>query len=260
MNDELRQMVITTLQRGEELPAEWARILFPPEKREYELVYHGKERSEDILANTMAVPLQQVNMFGKSGDDWHNKLIFGDNLQAMKRLIEMKEEGKLVNADGTTGVRLIYIDPPFATKKDFKGNQDQEAYQDKLAGAQFIEFIRKRLIMLRELLANDGSIYVHLDSKMGHYIKVILDEIFTGFEFAEIVWVCGMMGSGKFFPKAHETIYCYRAINAVFNPPARLGYSDYVLSDLKRDEYGWYYTRRRESSGGDKVYTPMLVA
>ena len=56
MNDELRQMVIDKLRRGEDLPAEWARELFPPEKREYELVYHGKEREEDILADTDGRP------------------------------------------------------------------------------------------------------------------------------------------------------------------------------------------------------------
>jgi site-specific DNA-methyltransferase (adenine-specific)/adenine-specific DNA-methyltransferase len=96
------------LQQGEDLSPEWARILFPPEKREYELVYHGKEREEDILANTLAVPLQPVRTFGKNGDGWHNMLIFGDNLQAMKSLLELKKAGKLCNADGTPGVRLVY--------------------------------------------------------------------------------------------------------------------------------------------------------
>src|SRR5919198_1209157 len=165
MNDEFRQMVIEALRRGEELPSEWARILFPPEKREYELVYHGKEREEDILAGTMAVPLQPASTFGKNGKGWHNKLIFGDNLQAMKTLLRMKEEGELVNADGTPGVRLVYIDPPFATNRDFSGTADQKAYKDRVVGAQFIEFLRKRLILLRELLADDGSILVHLDWK-----------------------------------------------------------------------------------------------
>ena len=115
MNDEQRQEIIRRLQQGEELSPEWARILFPPEKREYELVYHGKEREEDIIANTLAVPLQKVRTFGKNGDSWHNKLIFGDNLQVMKSLLEMKHHGELCNADGTPGIRLIYIDPPFAT-------------------------------------------------------------------------------------------------------------------------------------------------
>ncbi len=72
---------------------EWARVLFPPEKREYELVYHGKEREEKIIADTLAVPLQPVRTFGRNDADWHNMLIFGDNLQAMKTLLEMKKEG-----------------------------------------------------------------------------------------------------------------------------------------------------------------------
>lgn len=180
MNDELRQRVIQALQRGEDLPSDWARELFPPEKREYELVYYGKEREEDIIAGTMAVPLQAERTFGKNGVDWHNMLIFGDNLQVMKTLLEQKKAGKLCNADGTPGVRLIYIDPPFATKRDFLGSQDQKAYQDKIAGASFIEFLRKRLILLRELLADDGFLVVHIDYRYGHYIKIILDELFPG--------------------------------------------------------------------------------
>jgi len=134
MNDEFRQMVIEALRRGEDLPSEWARELFPPEKREYELVYFGKEREEDILANTMAVPLQRVRTFGSNGDEWHNMLIFGDNLLAMKTLLQMKEEGRLVNPDGSHGVKLVYIDPPFATKQEFKGTEGERAYQDKIVG------------------------------------------------------------------------------------------------------------------------------
>ncbi|MBI5753452.1 MAG: site-specific DNA-methyltransferase, partial [Hydrogenophilales bacterium] len=174
MNDELRQRVIQALQRGEDLPNEWARELFPPEKREYELVYHGKEREEDIIAGTMAVPLQAERTFGKNGVDWHNMLIFGDNLQVMKTLLEQKKAGKLCNADGTPGIRLVYIDPPFATKQEFRGSQDQKAYQDKVVGAQFVEFLRKRLVIIRNLLADNGAIFLHLDTKKSHYAKVVL--------------------------------------------------------------------------------------
>lgn len=177
MNDEQRQEIIRRLQQGEELSPEWARILYPPEKREYELVYHGKEREEDIIANTLAVPLQKVRTFGKNGDGWHNMLIFGDNLQVMKSLVALKKAGKVCNADGVPGVRLVYIDPPFATKRDFSGSQDQKAYQDKVAGAKFIEFMRKRLVLLCELLADDGLLVVHIDYRFGHYIKVVLDEL-----------------------------------------------------------------------------------
>lgn len=182
MTPEQQAEIIRLLSKGEELSPEWARVLFPPEKREYELVYHGKEREEDILANTLAVPLQPVRTFGSNGSkmngEWHNMLIFGDNLQVMKSLLEMKKAGKLCNADGTSGARLIYIDPPFATKQEFRGTQDQKAYQDKIAGAQFLEFLRKRLVFLRELMSEAGGIYIHLDWKKGHYIKVLLDEIF----------------------------------------------------------------------------------
>ncbi len=192
MTPEQHQELIRLLQQGEELSPEWARILFPPEKREYELVYHGKEREEDVLANTLAVPLQPVRTFGGNGGNgkngWQNMLIFGDNLQVMKALLEEKKKGKLCNADGSPGVRLVYIDPPFATKQEFRGSEDQKAYQDKIAGAEFLEFLRKRLVFLRELLSDDGFVFVHLDWKEVHYVKVLLDEIFQEANFrSEII-------------------------------------------------------------------------
>ncbi|MHB0984489.1 MAG: site-specific DNA-methyltransferase [Sulfuricella sp.] len=212
MNDELRQRVIQALQRGEDLPSDWARELFPPEKSEYELVYYGKEREEDIIAGTMAVPLQAERTFGKNGVDWHNMLILGDNLQVMKTLLEQKKAGKLCNADGTPGIRLIYIDPPFATKQEFHGSDDQKAYQDKVVGARFVEFLRKRLVLLRELLSDDGAIYVHLDWKKVHYLKVVMDEIFGENNFRnEIVWHYPgreMHISNKFNAK-HDTLLFY---------------------------------------------------
>ncbi|MDD3654089.1 MAG: hypothetical protein PHO01_07890 [Desulfotomaculaceae bacterium] len=104
------QHIISLLQDGKELPVDYKNMLFPPEKKEYELVYAGKERKEDILAETMAVPLQPIKTFYNGEDDiWNNMLIFGDNLQTMKTLLRMKREGKLVNSDGSEGVRLIYI-------------------------------------------------------------------------------------------------------------------------------------------------------
>ena len=170
-----RNRIIEILSNGTELPIDYKNVLFPPEKKEYELVYEGKEREEDIIADTMAVPLQPIKTFGENGKDWTNKLIFGDNLQAMKALLDDPTvKGK---------VKLIYIDPPFATKKDFRGTQDQKAYQDKIQGAEFLEFTRKRFILLKELLSDDGSIYIHFDFRKAHYLKVILDEIFSTFEF-----------------------------------------------------------------------------
>ncbi|MDD4760395.1 MAG: site-specific DNA-methyltransferase [Bacteroidaceae bacterium] len=78
----------------------------------------------------------------------------------------------------------------------------------------------------------------------------MMDEIFPGFEFSEIIWVCGLMGSGDFFPKSHETIYCYKSKAAYFSPQNRLGLSKRITGALAKDENGWYYTRGRESSGG----------
>jgi site-specific DNA-methyltransferase (adenine-specific)/adenine-specific DNA-methyltransferase len=76
-----RERLIEILRANQELDPEWQRILFPSGKCEYELVYGGKEREEEILADTMAVPLQPVRTFGRNGNGWHNMLIFGDNLR-----------------------------------------------------------------------------------------------------------------------------------------------------------------------------------
>jgi site-specific DNA-methyltransferase (adenine-specific)/adenine-specific DNA-methyltransferase len=205
MNEAFRQMVIDRLERGEALPLEWKRELFPPEKREYELVYYGKEREEDILAETMAVPLQAIRAFGGNGVDWHNLLIFGDNLQAMKTLLKMKEQGQLVNADGSQGIKLVYIDPPFATKQEFQGgSQEARAYQDKVVGAEFVEFIRKRLVLIRELLTTNGSLFVHLDQRKAHYIKAILDEVFEEHNFRNEIMLPGR--ASKNLQQQFETI------------------------------------------------------
>ena len=201
--------------QGKEIPADWAKLLFPSEKREYELSYHNKQTAEAILADVDPVPLQEVSNFntptGHGG--WQNKLIFGDNLQVLKRLIEDKKNGKLKNADGTDGVRLIYIDPPFSTRKDFKvSGEAQKAYQDKVAGAEFLEWLRRRLILLKELLADNGSIYVHLDYRKGHYVKVLLDEIFSETSFKnEIIWhYQTYQGQTKnYYPRKHDTILVY---------------------------------------------------
>lgn len=184
------ERIVSLIREGKPLPDNYKDILFDT-KKEYELIYANKEREEDILADTMAVPLQKVKTFrnGADGNGWMNMLIFGDNLQVLKTLLQMKQKGKLKNADGTPGVRLIYIDPPFATKQEFRGSQDQKAYQDKLAGARFLEFLRKRLVFLRELLSEDGSIYVHLDWKKGHYVKTIMDEVLGEQNFLnQITW------------------------------------------------------------------------
>lgn len=216
MNKIIRKEIIELLQNDDDVPAEYQDELFPTEKKEYELKYAGKERKEKILSDTMSVPFQAIKHFGKAKEgEWVNKLIFGDNLQALKHLLKLKKEGKLRNADGTDGVRLVYIDPPFATKQDFKGNQDQKAYGDKVAGSNFIEFVRRRLILLKELLSDNGSIMVHLDYRSVHSIKLIIDEIFGKNNLLnEIIYAYRIQGiSRSSYARKHQTILWYSKTN-----------------------------------------------
>lgn len=255
MTPEERKELIRRLEAGEELSPEWARTIFPPEKREYELVYHGKEREEDILADTLDVPLQAIRTFGKNGGgEWNNMLIFGDNLQVMKSLLEMKKAGKLCNADGTPGVRLVYIDPPFATKREFKGSQDQKAYQDRVAGAQFVDFLRRRLVFLKELLADDGNLVIHLDNRKLHYLKVISDEIFGEQNFInEVIWHKGREGGssrshaeGSAIPTEYQNLLIYAKNRRQRFWRLALGpFKKSTVSRIKNDKDGWYYTRGR---------------
>jgi adenine-specific DNA-methyltransferase len=140
---------------------------------EYELVYKNKEPLDNVL-NTKPAKLELKESVGTqtslADTDWKNMLLYGDNLPILKTLtLNEKIKGK---------VSLVYIDPPFATNQQFGNREQEEAYSDYIVGAEFIEFIRKRLILIRELLSEDGSIYLHLDQKKGHYIKVIMDEVF----------------------------------------------------------------------------------
>jgi DNA modification methylase len=250
-----REFIIECLAKGDSIPDDFKEKLFPTTQKEYELRYAGKMRKEDLLGDqdgTFAVPLQVEKVYNgvreQYKDGWRNMVVFGDNLQFLKTLY--KNEDPLIKNKVKGKVKLIYIDPPFATESDFKSTQGQLAYSDKTKGSDFVEYLRRRLLVAKELLADDGTIYLHLDSKKGHPIKVIMDEIFSGYQFAEIIWVCGLMGSGKFYPKAHETIFCYKKSESVFNPPARLGYSKRITNALALDKKGWYYTRGKESSGG----------
>ena len=212
MKDAERKHIISILESGEMPSSEWSAILFPNQKRECELVYDGKAREEDILAETMSVPLQQNRMFGNNGKGWHNKLIFGDNLQIMKSLLDDKKSGKLCNADGTPGIRLVYIDPPFSTKKEMQGIGGAQAYQDKLVAGEFLEFIRKRLILIRELLSDDGSVYVHLDWRMNAYVRVLMDEVFGKEKFRnEIIWYYDdkFATGGNVLDRNHDAILAF---------------------------------------------------
>ena len=188
--------------------------------------------------------------------DWKNILIWGDNKLVMSSLLKQGWAGK---------INLIYIDPPFFTGADFTvrtkiGDEriekepsiiEERAYKDTWSGgiASYLQYMYERLILMRELLAENGSIYVHLDWHVGHYVKVLMVEIF-GYEnmISEISWECGMMGMGtKTYVKSHEVIYFYvkNNQNFIFNQP-KLPYSESIVTALRKDDKGWYYTRGRD--------------
>lgn len=189
-----REFLMECLANGSTIPEDFREKLFPTTHKEYELRYAGKMRKEDILADqdgTFAVPLQIEKIYNgereKFKDDWRNMLVFGDNLQFLKTLY--KNEDPLIKNKVKGKVKLIYIDPPFATESDFSSQSGQKAYTDKSKDSDFIEQLRRRLIIAKELLCSDGTVFVHLDNKKVHYLKIILDEVFGEYNFRnEIIW------------------------------------------------------------------------
>ena len=196
-------------------------------------------RAEDVLSckdGVYSMPLQVEKTFGTKKNDWSNIICFGDNLQLLKTINENIDP---IIKDKVKGkVKLIYIDPPFATESDFKNSKGVKAYSDKVKGTEFIEFLRKRLILAKEILAEDGSIYVHLDEKMSHYIKVVMDEVFGSNCFQrEIVWrigwVSGYKTAAKNWIRNHDVILYYTKDpnNFIFNKEYIPYPEDYVRRD-----------------------------
>lgn len=110
-----------------------------------------------------------------------NLIIKGDNIKGLEYLLRKANLGGRID--------LVYIDPPFATNGNFiitdekastisRSRNGDVAYSDRLTGKEFIEFLRKRLLLLKQLLSDKGSIYLHIDCKIGHYVKVMMDEVF----------------------------------------------------------------------------------
>ncbi|HNZ26397.1 MAG TPA: site-specific DNA-methyltransferase [Spirochaetota bacterium] len=140
-----------------------------------ELNYKGKKDINDIVNNTPPAFLEGI------WNESSNKLIKGNNLHTLKALI--------TNYNLKGKIDLIYIDPPFSTNTVFtigeervstisSKKDDEIAYSDNLKGNEFLEFLRERLILARELMSDKSSIYLHIDYKIGHYVKIIMDEIF----------------------------------------------------------------------------------
>jgi len=129
------------------------------------LDYQGKSEEKEILASRHLGTIKPIEI-NHNGD--FNKFIFGDNFYVLKNLLS-EFRGK---------IDLIYIDPPYGTGQDFSNLDNDYAYSDKLLHGDFLEFLRKRLFLLRELLSENGSIYLHIDKKIGHYVKIVMDEVF----------------------------------------------------------------------------------
>ncbi|MBK6611785.1 MAG: site-specific DNA-methyltransferase [Sphingobacteriales bacterium] len=141
-----------------------------------QLNYPNKKTEQQIFDSIPDITLEQIN-----NSDSPNLLIQANNLVALKQLITQH------NLAGK--IDLIYIDPPFATNNTFtitdgrastisNSKNGNIAYSDTLKGFDFIEFIRERLVLLKMLLSDNGSIYLHIDYKIGHYVKIVMDEIF----------------------------------------------------------------------------------
>ncbi|MBQ1191659.1 MAG: site-specific DNA-methyltransferase, partial [Bacteroidales bacterium] len=185
---------------------------------------------------------------------WCNRLIYGDNLLAMQALLTGDKSSNLEALRGK--VDLIYIDPPFDSKADYRtkitlpGNEitqkpttfEQFGYSDlwQKGTVSYLEYMYPRLLLMRELLSDKGSIYVHIDWHVGHYIKILLDDIFGKENFVnEIVWHYPSMSiTNSFFPRKHDCIYCYkkgetRYFNA-FSNYVRVEYSE---NTIKRAKY-----------------------
>ncbi|MDL2124790.1 MAG: site-specific DNA-methyltransferase [Deltaproteobacteria bacterium] len=231
------------LEEGKPLPEKYRFLLFE-DKREVELVWNGKTsevcnvvlpfqviEQVDEPREEKAVKLQ-MDLFdmqtGRQIKGWNNKLIWGDN----KLILSSLKNGPLreeIEAQG--GIKLIYIDPPFDVGADFSmdieiggetltkkpGILEEIAYRDTWGkGADsFISMIYERLVLMRDLLAEDGSIYVHCDWRVNSYIRLVLDEVFGKDNFLnQITWKrTPFAGSSKArakkFPINQDTIFLF---------------------------------------------------
>lgn len=136
-----------------------------------ELIFNGKKSEQDIILSSKKQSKLKI-------ENDKSYLFKGDNALVLSQLL-----------NGGTKVDLVYIDPPFNTNQEFVTSNERistisrmkdgtVAYADMMDEEQYLEFIRERLILLREILSEEGSIYFHIDNKIGHYIKILMDEVF----------------------------------------------------------------------------------
>jgi site-specific DNA-methyltransferase (adenine-specific)/adenine-specific DNA-methyltransferase len=270
--------LIKLIEQGKPLPEKYRFMLFA-DKREVELVWNGKTREvctavlpfqtlehideprkETERGLQSATQMDLLDTSGRQIKGWTNKLIWGDN----KLILSSLKSGALRRQiEDAGGLKLIYIDPPFDVGADFSmdieiGGEtfhkepnllEQIAYRDTWGrGADsFISMIYERLILMRDLMANDGSIYVHCDWRVNAHVRSVLDEVFGSENFLnEILWrrrTNTVKAVSKKFSVNTDTIFIYvRDRNSYqFN----ILYGDYPPEYYERfnqeDEYGKYY-------------------
>ncbi|MDE2344444.1 MAG: site-specific DNA-methyltransferase [Betaproteobacteria bacterium] len=262
LSDAEKRDLTALLQQGKPLPEKYRFILFE-DKREVELVWNGKTRE----VCTTVLPFQtlehvdeprketrwQGELFdarGRQMQGWTNKLIWGDN----KLILASLKAGALRRQiEDAGGLKLIYIDPPFDVGADFSmdieiGGEtfhkepnllEQIAYRDTWGrGADsFISMIYERLILMRDLLAEDGSIYVHCDWRVNAFVRLALNEVFGARNFInEITWkrahtVKGNIGQGSRYMGANtDTVFAFGQSNTYIFNNIFLPYSDNYIS------------------------------
>lgn len=183
---------------------------------------------------------------------WCNRLIYGDNLLAMQALLTGDKSSNLEALRGK--VDLIYIDPPFDSKADYRtkitlpGNEitqkpttfEQFGYSDlwQKGTVSYLEYMYPRLLLMRELLSDKGSIYVHIDWHVGHYIKILLDDIFGKENFRnEIIWYYRRWtASSNRYQAMHDNIYYYTKSDTYTYNKIDLSASEELIERKKK---GW---------------------
>ncbi len=274
LTDQEQQEIVRFIEAGQPLPDKYRFLLFG-DKREVELVWNGKTnevcnvvlpfqvieqvdepRAEKPDDNALQPSLFTMDNRGRQLKGWTNKLIWVDN----KLILSSLKNGPLraeIEAQG--GLKLIYIDPPFDVGADFsmdieigddtflkKPNILEEiAYRDTWGrGADsFIAMIYERLMLMRDLLAEDGSIYVHCDWRVNGLIRLVLDDVFLGQFHNHIVWSYGGRGAksiGGQFPRNHDDIllfsknrdYQFRRVDTIKKIP--FNGSGYRLDEVGR--------------------------
>ncbi len=279
LTDNEKRDIVKLIQENKDLPEKYRFLLFEKSKQ-VELLWNGK--TDDVTnidlpfqiieqidePRTEKVKIAQGSLFGGSKDSgWTNKLIWGDN----KYVLSSLKNGSMRNEiEKEGGIKLIYIDPPFDVGADFSmdveiGNNSFEknpnvlehiAYRDTwgLGADSFLSMIYERLILMRDLLAEDGTIYVHCDWRLNSHLRVILDEIFGKENFGnEIVWCyTGASNSTKEFPRKHDNIFRYskNKNQNIFNADdVRISYSEKTKQnyDIGTSGSGFVGNKKRET-------------